>query len=179
MKEWIYGRNPVIETLLAKRRQPFRLLMAAGSEEKGKLGELLKLAAQRQLPVERVQRLQLDKLVGGDNHQGVALEVGAYPYMGVADIRALAEKRGEPLFVLALDMIQDPQNLGTLLRTAEIVGVHGVLLPLRRAAEVTPAVVRASAGATEHLLLAQTNLAQALDELQRLPSHSPFTHSKV
>lgn len=166
MKEWIYGRNPVIETLLAKRRQPFRLLMAAGSEEKGKLGELLKLAAQRQLPVERVQRLQLDKLVGGDNHQGVALEVGAYPYMGVADIRALAEKRGEPLFVLALDMIQDPQNLGTLLRTAEIVGVHGVLLPLRRAAEVTPAVVRASAGATEHLLLAQTNLAQALDELK-------------
>jgi 23S rRNA (guanosine2251-2'-O)-methyltransferase len=78
-----------------------------------------------------------------------------------------AEKQGEPPLILVLDAMQDPQNLGTLLRTAEIVGVHGVLLPLRHTVTVTPAVVHASSGASEHLLIAQSNLSQALETLKR------------
>ncbi len=160
MKEWIIGRNPVYEVLRARRRQLFRLLVAAGVEEKGRLLKILQSASARKLQVYRVQRQQLDSL--GEGHQGVALEVSGYPYAALQDILALARERREPLFVLALDLVQNPQNLGTLLRSAEAVGVHGVVLPLARAAGVTPAVVHASVGASEHLLVAQANLAQAL-----------------
>ncbi len=164
MKEWITGRNPVYEVMQARRRHLFRLQVARGVEEKGRLAEILKMAPQRNLKVERVQRQQLDAI--GENPQGVALEVSAYPYAAIQDILALPKERQEPLFVLLLDVIQNPQNLGTLLRTAEAVGVHGVVVPLARAAGVTPAVVHASAGASEHLLVAQYNLAQAIDLLK-------------
>jgi 23S rRNA (guanosine2251-2'-O)-methyltransferase len=160
VKEWITGRNPVCETLLAGRRQFFRLLVASGVDEKGRLKDILTLANERRLPVVRAPRAQLDGL--GEGHQGVALEASGYPYVALADILALARARSEPLFVLALDMIQNPQNLGTLLRSAEAAGVHGVIIPLARAAGVTPAVVHASVGASEHLLVAPANLAQAL-----------------
>lgn len=164
MKEWITGRNPVFEVLSARRREVFRLWIAQGAEEKGKLGEIVQLAAGRKLRIERVQRQQIDNLA--ENPQGVALETSGYSYAALADVLELAEKRQEPLFVLLLDVIQNPQNLGTLLRTAEAVGVHGVILPLRRSAEVTPAVVSASAGASEHLLVVQANLAQVMEELK-------------
>jgi len=164
MKEWIVGRNPVFEAMNAGRREAFRLQIARGVEEKGRLVDILNLAQKKRLPIERVDRAQLNPY--GENPQGVAVEVSAYPYMSLQDILDLAEQRQEPLFVLILDVIQDPQNLGTLLRTAEAVGVHGVLMPLRRAAEVTPAVVRASAGASEHLVIVQANLAQAITTLK-------------
>jgi 23S rRNA (guanosine2251-2'-O)-methyltransferase len=164
MREWILGRNPVYETLQARRRQAFRLQIAEGVQEKGHLGEALKLCAQRKVPVERVSRRLLDSL--GDGHQGVALETSAYPYSELSAMFNLAERRAEPPFFLVLDALQDPQNLGTLLRTAEVVGVHGVLLPYRRTATVTPAVVGASSGASEHLLIAQANLAQAIATLK-------------
>jgi 23S rRNA (guanosine2251-2'-O)-methyltransferase len=164
MRETIYGRNPVYETLRANRRDVFRLLVAEGVQDKGRLVEILGLAEQRKIPVERVPRLRLDKL--SDSHQGVALEASGYPYVGLDDILDNASQRREPLFVLILDTLQNPQNLGTLIRTAESVGVHGVLIPTHRAAEITPAVVSASAGATEHMLVAQANLAQAIGELK-------------
>jgi 23S rRNA (guanosine2251-2'-O)-methyltransferase len=164
MKEWIVGRNPVYEVMNAGRRQAFRVQVARGVEEKGRLVDILNLAQKKRLPIERVDRAQLNPY--GENPQGVAVEVSAYPYMSLQDILDLAEQRQEALFVLILDVIQDPQNLGTLLRTAEAVGVHGVLMPLRRAAEVTPAVVRASAGASEHLVIVQSNLAQAIASLK-------------
>ncbi len=164
MKEWIIGRNPIYEVLTARHRQVFRLWVAQGAEEKGKLAEIIQLAAGRKLRIERVPRQQIDNL--GENPQGVALEAGGYSYAALADVLDLAAKRNEPLFILLLDVIQNPQNLGSLLRTAEAVGVHGVVLPLRRSAEVTPAVVTASAGASEHLLVVQSNLAQAMDELK-------------
>lgn len=164
MKEWIIGRNPVMEVLKTKRREVFRLLLATGLEEKGRIAEMVQMARARKVPVERVPR---EKLAGmGENPQGVALEVSRYPYVDLADITALAEQKGEDLFVLMLDLIQNPQNLGTLLRSAEAAGVHGVVIPPHRAAEVTPAVVNASAGATEHLLIAQGNLVQISRELK-------------
>jgi 23S rRNA (guanosine2251-2'-O)-methyltransferase len=160
MKEFIYGRNPVYETLRARRRQAFSLLLAEGVQDKGRLTEIVDQVRKYKLPIERVTRARLDKL--SESHQGVALEVSAYPYVALDDILENAGKRGEPLFVLILDTLQNPQNLGTLLRTAEAVGVHGVLIPTHRAAEITPAVVSASAGASEHMLVAQANLAAAI-----------------
>ena len=165
MKEWIVGRNPVYEVLRASRRNFFRLHVAPGVEEKGRLSDILQMAAARKVPVTRVNRQQLDSL--GEGNQGVALEVSGYPYTALADILECAEQRQEPPFVLLLDLLQNPQNLGTLFRTAEAVGVHGILIPLARAAGVTPAVVHASAGASEHLLVAQANLAQAIHTLKQ------------
>jgi 23S rRNA (guanosine2251-2'-O)-methyltransferase len=164
MKELIYGRNPVYETLCARRRDVFRLQVAEGVLNKGRMTEILDLVAKRNISVENVPRSRLDKL--SDSHQGVALEVSSYPYMGLEDILESARKLNEPLFVLILDTLQNPQNLGTIIRTAEAVGVHGVLIPTHRAAEITPAVVSASAGASEHLMVVQTNLAQAIVELK-------------
>ena len=164
MKEIIYGRNAVYETVQAKRRQPFSLEMAEGTQEKGRLSDILRLAKERKIPVKRVPRGRLERLKA--NHQGVALEASGYPYADLTDIFELADKRGEPLFVLLLDSLNDPQNFGTLLRTAEVVGVHGVVIPLARTVGVTPAVVNASSGASEHLLVAQANLSQAITALK-------------
>ncbi len=165
MKEWLSGRNPVYETLRARRRQVFRLWLARGAQEKGRLAEILKLCAERKIPIEAVERSRLEALSPGN--QGVALEASAYPYTTLVDMLDLAEQRREPPFLLLLDTLQDPQNLGSLLRTAEAVGVHGVLLPFNRTATVTPAVVHASSGACEHLLIGQANLAQAIAELKK------------
>ncbi len=165
MREWLYGRNAVFEALRARRRQFFRLRLAQGVEEKGQLAEILRMASKFKLPVEKVPRNNLDSLASG--HQGVAVEANSYPYTALVDVLALADRRGEAPFVLILDVLQDPQNLGTLLRTAEAVGIHGVLLPFRHTATVTPAVVNSSSGATEHLLIVQVNLAQAIEQLKQ------------
>lgn len=164
MKEFLYSRNAVYETLRAKRRQVFSIEIAEGAQEKGRIKDILELAGQRKVPVKRVPRGRLDRV--HENHQGVAAEVDGYPYVDVADILDSARRKDEPLFVLVLDSLQDPQNLGTLLRTAEVVGVHGVIIPLARTVEVTPAVVNASSGASEHLFIAQSNLSQAIDALK-------------
>ncbi len=164
MREWISGRNPVFEALSAGRRHFFRLRVAQGVQETGRVQEIISLCHLRKLPVERVSRSQLDNLAPGN--QGIALETSDYPYSNLPDVLELAAARGEPPLILILDTLQDPQNLGTLLRTAEVTGVHGVLLPFRRTATVTPAVVHASSGASEHLLVVQVNLAQAIASLK-------------
>jgi len=164
MKEFIYGRNPVYETLRARRRDVFSLQVAESVQDKGRLADIIDLAQKRKIPIERVPRPRLDKL--SENHQGVALETSGYPYIGLDDILENARVQSEPLFVLLLDTLQNPQNLGSIIRTAEAVGVHGVIIPAHRAAEVTPAVVSASAGASEHMLVAQANLANAIDTLK-------------
>ena len=146
MKEFIYGRNAVYETLRAKRRELFSLEIAEGIKETGRISEILQLAALNKIKASFVPSAKLEKLNG--NHQGVALEVGGYPYSDVVEILELANRKKEPPFILLLDSLQDPQNFGTLLRTAEVVGVHGVVIPLARTVEVTPAVVNASSGAS-------------------------------
>jgi 23S rRNA (guanosine2251-2'-O)-methyltransferase len=168
MADLLYGRNAVREALRAGRRTFQQLLVSSGAQEAGTLGEVVRLAEKSGVPVVKVDRHDLDRRLREANHQGVALECGGYPYVELEDCLALAEERGEPALLLLLDHLQDPQNVGTLLRTAETVGAHGVVLPGRRAAEVTPAVVNASSGATEHLnVVVVTNLAQAIGELQR------------
>ena len=164
MKEWIVGRNPVYETLRAGKRHIFRLWVAEGVDRKGRIADILQLCSQKSIKPEWVPRPKLDPV--GENHQGVAVQANAYLYSALPDILAAAKKRQEAPLILVLDALQDPQNLGTLLRTAEAVGVHGVLIPLRRTASITPAVVSASAGACEHLAVVQANIAQALAMLK-------------
>ena len=167
MREILVGRQPVRETLRARRRQVFKLLMATGTQPVGIVGEILSLARQARLPVQEVDRRELDKLGGEANHQGLAAEVSGYPYVDLETLLRAARQADEPPFLLLLDHVQDPQNLGSLLRSAEAAGVHGVVLPGRRAAGVTPAAVRASAGAAEHVLLAEVaNLVQAMQALK-------------
>jgi 23S rRNA (guanosine2251-2'-O)-methyltransferase len=164
MKEWITGRNPVYECLRAGRRHFFRLQLARGVEQKGRIPEILALAKQQHLNAEWVERDVLEEY--SDNPQGVALQSSEYPYADLQGIFDLAKLRNEPLFMLILDQIQDPQNMGTLIRSAEVFGVHGMVIPAHHSASVTPAVVNASSGASEHLLIAPGNLAQAIDTIK-------------
>jgi 23S rRNA (guanosine2251-2'-O)-methyltransferase len=164
MKEFIYSRNAVYETLRARRREVFKIQVSEGAQEKGRLADILKLAKDRRIPVERVPRGRLDKI--HQNHQGIVAEVSGYSYSDIVEFLELASQTNEPPFVLLLDSLNDPQNFGTLLRTAEAIGVHGVVIPLAHTVEVTPAVVNASSGASEHLLVARANLAQAIDVLK-------------
>jgi len=164
MKEFIYSRNAVYETLRAKRRDVFRIQIAEGAQEKGHLADILRMAKERGIAVERVPRARLDKI--HQNHQGVVTEVSGYSYSDVVEILDHATQKNEAPFILMLDSLNDPQNFGTLLRTAEVVGVHGVIIPLAHTVEVTPAVVNASSGASEHLRIARSNLAQAIDALK-------------
>lgn len=166
-REVLVGRNAVREALRAGRRRVYGVLLAEGAQDRGAVEEVLALCAEAAVPVERVPRADLDRLGAELIHQGVAAHVSPYPYGDLDALLSRAEERGEAPFLLALDSLQDPQNVGSLLRTAEAVGVHGVIVPERRAAGVTPAVSRASAGAVEHLLVAQvTNLVRALEELK-------------
>jgi 23S rRNA (guanosine2251-2'-O)-methyltransferase len=164
MKEWIWGRNPVFESLRAGRRLFYELRVARNLQEDKRVAEILQLAKRAKLPISQVPRDTLDQL--SDHHQGIALQVNAYPYVDIASIMEKAKQKAEPLLILLLDTLKDPQNLGTLIRTADAVGVHGIVLPYRRTATVTPAVVRASSGASEHILITQANLAQTLAQLK-------------
>jgi len=162
MKELIYSRNAVHEVLRARRREIFGIEIADTAQEKGRLVDIIKLAREQKIKVNRVPRGKLDKV--HDNHQGVVAEVSKYPYSDVVEI--LEHAKEELPFILLLDSLQDPQNFGTLLRTAEAIGVHGVVIPLARTVDVTPAVVNASSGASEHMLIALANLSQTIDALK-------------
>ncbi|HEY7126051.1 MAG TPA: 23S rRNA (guanosine(2251)-2'-O)-methyltransferase RlmB [Ktedonobacterales bacterium] len=166
MADYVWGRNPVLETLRSNRKV-YRLLLAEGTREAG-VQDLLSEAERRHVPVEYTPRRRLDDLTRGAVHQGCVASVAPRDYASLEDILALAEQRGEPPLLLMLDSIQDIHNLGSLLRTAEAVGAHGLILPEHRAAGLTPAVDKSSAGAVEHLLVAQvTNLTRAVDTLKK------------
>ncbi len=165
--EFLYGRRPVAEVLRAGRRTIKKLLITKKSATSPPVSSLLGLAQAQNVPVESVPRDQLDAHAQGGNHQGVVLQAERYPYTALDDILDHARDGNQPPLLLILDLIQDVQNVGTLLRTAEAVGAHGIIIQERRAAAITPAVVRASSGATEHLRVAQvTNLVGAMRSLK-------------
>jgi 23S rRNA (guanosine2251-2'-O)-methyltransferase len=167
MIETLYGRNGVHESLRAGRRKPYRLILAEGIQETDIISQIVSLARQAETQSSRVRRRDLDRL-GDVHHQGVALETSDYPYSSLDEILELARSQNKAPLLLLLDLLQDPQNVGSLLRTAETVGVHGVIIQRRRAVGITPAVVHASAGAVEHLLVAQvTNLADTIKQLKK------------
>lgn len=167
MAEFVYGHWAVMETLRAGRRNVEQLLLAENVEERGMVAQIVKTAQERGVKIQRMQRRIMDDLAEGGSHQSTVLRVGPYPYMDVEDILTLAAQRGEKPFILVLDLLKDPQNVGTLLRVAESVGVHGVILQERRGVGVTPAVVNASSGAVEYMNVAQvTNLVNAMKDLK-------------
>lgn len=162
----IWGRNAVHEVLRSGKTVK-RIFVAEGAHPTGGFAEILVAARSQGINVQRLDRKALDRIANTDRHQGVVAEVSEFEYAEIDDILVAAHKRGEKPFILILDTLQDPQNLGTLIRTAEAVGVHGVIIPRHRAVGVTPAVVKASAGAVAHLLIAQaTNLSRAIEELK-------------
>ncbi len=164
MTEFLFRRNTVLEALRGDRRQIYRLWIQEGAHE---TGPIVASARSRGIPIETAGKQILSQLAGDGSHQGVLLETGPYQYSPVENILALAKERAEKPFLLLFDLLHGPQNIGTILRAAEACGIHGVILQDRRAPDITPSVAIYSAGATEHLLIAQvTNLVQAIRDLK-------------
>lgn len=167
MTEFIYGHWAIMEALRAGRRQMEQLLLTETVEEKGLVAEIVNTAQERGIKARRVPRRIIDDLANGGNHQNMALRVGDYPYADVEDVLTLSQKRNEKPFILLLDLLKDPQNVGVLMRVADAVGVHGIVLQERRSVSITPSVVNASSGAVEHLQIVQvTNLVQTMKDLK-------------
>lgn len=161
--EFLAGPHAVLEALRADRRTVRRVYLAR-RERGGIIASILGLAQTHGLAVDVRPRADLDRLVQGTAHQGVVAEVGPFPYIQAEEVVSRALHGTAAGFLVILDGIQDPQNLGAILRSSEAAGVHGIILPRDRAVGVTPAAVRAATGATEHLAVARvTNLAAFLD----------------
>ncbi|HEX9134117.1 MAG TPA: 23S rRNA (guanosine(2251)-2'-O)-methyltransferase RlmB, partial [Ktedonobacteraceae bacterium] len=167
MPDYVWGRNPILETLRSTR-QVKRILIADGQRDAPAIATILQEAERRHVTIEAVPRQRLDQISQGAVHQGCLAVVEARKYATLEQILAYARQKNEDPFLLILDAIQDVNNLGSLLRSAEAVGVHGVVIPLHHAAEVNATVVKTSAGASEHLLIAQeTNLTHTIDFLKK------------
>ncbi len=164
-KDLIAGRNPVTEALRSGR--PIDTLYVAKGELSGSVKVIAALAKEKQIPVKEVDRKKLDFMTAHSAHQGVVAAVAMKDYAEVDDIFALAQKRGEEPFVIVLDEIEDPHNLGAIIRTAECAGAHGIIIPKRRSAGLSYTVGKASAGAYEYVPVARvTNIAAAIDDLK-------------
>ena len=167
----IMGRNPVREAVKSGRSID-RILVTA--EHDGSLGEIVAMAREKNLVIREVDRRRLDEICmpfGHDgkpgNHQGIVAEIPGVEYSELADILAYAEEKGEKPFVILLDGIEDPHNLGSIIRSAECAGAHGVVIPKRRSAPVTATVVKTSAGAAEHMRIARVvNIVSAMEQLK-------------
>lgn len=162
----IYGINPVLEALRSGAVID-KVFISEGRTGKAAF-EIVKLAGQKKIDVARVVPQELTKLAGSERHQGVAaLLHEEFRYSDIEDLISAWKAKGDQAFFLVLDSVQDPQNLGSLIRTANAAGVHGVIIPKDRAAEVTPAVVKASAGATEYTMIArEVNITRAIERLK-------------
>ncbi|MGM9988775.1 MAG: 23S rRNA (guanosine(2251)-2'-O)-methyltransferase RlmB [Bacillaceae bacterium] len=161
---YIIGRNTVIEALRSGR--DINKLVVAEGATKGQIQIVLGIAKERGIQVQYAPKKKLDQMVEG-NHQGVVAQVAAYDYAQLDDLFKLAEQRREQPFFILLDEIEDPHNLGSIMRTADAVGAHGIIIPKRRAVGLTATVAKASTGAIEYIPVARvTNLVRTMEELQ-------------
>ncbi|MCX8130926.1 MAG: 23S rRNA (guanosine(2251)-2'-O)-methyltransferase RlmB [Clostridia bacterium] len=160
------GRNSVMEALRSERS--INKIFVAKGEREGSIKQIIALAKEKGIVLQEVDRVKLDNLSQTHSHQGVIAFVAVKEYVEVDDILKIAEERGEPPFIVLLDEITDPHNLGSILRTADAVGAHGVVIPKRRSIGLTATVSKASAGAVEYVPVARvTNLAQTIDYLKK------------
>ena len=165
MSEMIIGRNAVLEALRSDREIE-RISISRGAE--GSARQIAAKAREKGIPLCYEEKKRMDRQAAGGTHQGVIAVVSDYRYAAVEDILARAEERGEAPFLLLLDGLEDPHNLGAIIRTAECAGVHGVIIPKRRAAAVTETVAKTSAGAVEHMLCARVvNIGNEIDRLKQ------------
>lgn len=161
----VYGRNPVLELLRSSGRRTDEVAVLAGGH--GPLGQIVALARRAGVKVSFRTRDQLTAMAGSPDHQGVVARVASAEYVDLDALLAIPGERGEPPFLLALDQVQDPRNLGALLRTAEAFGVHGVVVPKHHAVGLTEAAARSAMGALEYVPVArETNLVSALERLK-------------
>ena len=166
MHEKLIRRNPVYAALHAGRRELLKLWIQ-DDVKRSSIASILHAASERNVVIQKASKQEISNKAQDSRHQGVLLEAGPFVYASMDEVLTLATDRDEKPFLLVLDLLHGPQNIGSLLRTAEICGVHGVVLQDRRAPDVTPAVVQYSAGAAEYLLIVQvTNLAQNLNSLK-------------
>lgn len=162
----LFGRNSVIEALKGERNID-KILVQRGEKE-GSIIKILSMARDKAIVITEVEKGKLDEITLGAKHQGIAAYVAAHEYVSVDEILEEAEEKGEPPFVLILENIQDPHNLGAIVRTAHNAGVHGIIIPKRRAVGLTGTVAKSSAGALEYMKIAKvSNIAQTLKELQQ------------
>ena len=162
---YVIGRNPVLEIL--KTDKEIEKILVAKGQLKGSINKIVALAKDMNIVVQYVDKKKLDQVSQGGNHQGVAALISPYRYSSMDEILNKAKKLQEPPFLLILDGIEDPYNLGSIIRTAECSGVHGIIIPKRRSAHVTETVYKSSAGAVEHMLIAKVNnLSNTIDELK-------------
>jgi len=163
--EYIYGRNAVLEAL--KAETTINKLMFQAGEQNGSLRVIIAMAREKGLVMHEITKDKLDDLANTKNHQGVMAYIATREYSSVDDILQIAKDRNEAPFVIVLDEIQDPNNLGAIIRTADAVGAHGLIIPKRRSAALTGAVAKASAGAIEHVAVARvSNIPSTIDELK-------------
>lgn len=161
----VIGRNALRE-LLASGRDIDKIFVLRGERE-GSITVLVAKAIERSIPVVEVERAKLDALSGGGNHQGVVALAAQKEYSTIEEIIEIAKARGENPFVVILDGVEDPHNLGAIIRSADVFGAHGVIIPKRRASGITPVVEKASAGALEHMAIAKvTNITDAIKKLK-------------
>ena len=161
----IIGRNAVSEALRSERA--IDTLLVVKGERNGSIGRILAECREKKIVIKEVDKKKLDFMCGQGNHQGVAAYAAAHEYAEVEDILALAAERGEDPFIIVCDGIEDPHNLGAIIRTAETAGAHGIIIPKRRNASLTWVVGKTSAGAVEYMPVARVgNLASTLDELK-------------
>ncbi|WP_117149444.1 23S rRNA (guanosine(2251)-2'-O)-methyltransferase RlmB [Paraliobacillus zengyii] len=163
-EEWIVGKNPVVEALRSGRS--INKIMVSDHLNSQAAQKLQALAKQSGIVLQKVPKQKIDQLVDG-NHQGVVASVAAYSYASLDDIFQLAEEKEEDPFFILLDEIEDPHNLGSVLRTADATGAHGIIIPKRRAVGLTATVAKTSAGAIEYVPVVRvTNMAQTIEELK-------------
>ena len=164
--ELIIGRNPVSEAL--KGHREIDTVYVAKGERNGTLGVIIGKAREAGIVIKEVDRRKLDAMCSGSNHQGVAARAAASRYCDVREILDSAAEKGEDPFIVVCDEIEDPHNLGAIIRTVDACGAHGVIIPKRHGVSLTYAVGKASAGATEHVPVARvSNLASTLEELKK------------
>ena len=161
----LVGRNAVTEAL--KSGRGINKLWIASGDREGSVAEIAALAKERGIVVQYVERAKIEALAGGHRHQGVLAYVAPVPYAELEDILKAAEAKGEAPFLVLLDELEDPHNLGALLRTADATGVHGILIPKRRSVSLNATVAKTSAGAVEYVPVARIgNIAQTLKKLK-------------
>ena len=163
-EDYIAGRNAVMEAL--KSGRPLDSVLVARGERQGSIGPIIARCRDNSIPVKEVDSRKLDAMA--PNHQGVIAVAACKEYASLEELFRVAEERGEPPFFIVCDELEDPHNLGAILRTAEAAGAHGVIVPRRRAAGLTSTVYKASAGAVEYVPVARvTNVAETLKELKK------------
>jgi len=166
-REGLYGINPLLEALRAGNRDFDKVHVVKGTHGRG-VEEIIEICRKDNIPVYFESRESLDRIAGTKKHQGIFAYVAAKGYSSVEEILSVAEKRGEAPFLLILDSIEDPRNLGAIIRTADGAGVHGIIIPKHRSSGLSSTVAKTSAGAVEHIPVSrETNLVRTIEFLQK------------